>query len=79
MLKTATEFDFSGLESATDFTMFSFAKHLKENKIPFKFEDLSLNGCTNISVWALHYLTSINNKALLDLASLKLDVSVLKS
>ncbi|RNA21368.1 dynein heavy chain axonemal, partial [Brachionus plicatilis] len=70
-------FDFSGLESATDFMFYQlisfFKKHRNKNSI--KFDKIHLNGCKHITVWTLHYLNIVAGKSLFDLKNSPLQLS----
>ena len=64
-----TKFNFSGFESATDFLIFTLAKRLSKHprKSKINIDEILLNGCKNITLWSLLYLSSIKEKNLLDL------------
>ena len=63
MFKTAISFNFSGLESATDFTFYYLINHFKKhtNKDFIDFNKILLCCCRYVSVWSLHYLSQSNN------------------
>jgi hypothetical protein len=54
----AKKLDFTGVECATDYLMFQIAKLLRthKNKAEIKLNEISLNGCANVSIWSMHYL-----------------------
>lgn len=72
--KNADLFDFSNIETANDFLFWKIGKILSKNK-NFKekinFEYFILNGCSNITIWSLHYLNKIFDKDLFSSHSIK--------
>lgn len=66
--------DLSGLESLTDFAVYSLYKFFKLNQKSFKqikFNSIKLNACRHITFWSLHYLAQIADKSFLDLHTLE--------
>lgn len=60
-------FDFTGLESATDFMIYVMSQVLQKqrvNKSEILLENMRFNGCKNLTVWALHYLAQVSGKTL---------------
>ncbi|CAF0816519.1 unnamed protein product [Brachionus calyciflorus] len=70
----AKKFDFSGLDSLTDFQVYKIIKILLKNhpsQSMIQFDKIMLNGCRNISIWSLHYLIKVIGKSLFDTSSLE--------
>jgi hypothetical protein len=55
---SAKKLNFTGLECATDYLMFQIGKRLRthKNKSEIITNEISLNGCPNVTIWSMHYL-----------------------
>lgn len=69
---TESNLNFTGLESATDYLFYEIKSMLKthENKSNMNYNSILFNGCSNISIWSLHYLYKAFNKSIFDLDNL---------
>ena len=68
---TSNQFNFTGLESATDYLIYEFSNSLNTHplKESIKVNEINLNGCKHLTIWSLYYLNKITfiNKTLNDL------------
>ena len=69
-------FDFTGLECATDFMVYLASKALKSHpkKNDIEFDSILINGCKNVTIWSLHYLNQAKDNTLFDLKNSKFAV-----
>lgn len=76
----ADQFDFSGLESATDYLFFSLIKNFNEHhkKTSISVDNIELKGCKNLTIWSLFYLNKTFNKTFNDFKSRVTCVQLIK-
>lgn len=73
--------DFSGVESATDYTFHKLGGYLKSFGLnsPIDLDSILIRGIQYISIWSVHYLYRSVNKSLFDLKASKLKVKLIES
>lgn len=66
---TSNQFNFTGLESATDYLISEFSNSLNTHplKESIKVNEINLKGCKHLTIWSLYYLNKTFNKTLNDL------------
>ena len=66
---TTNQFNFTGLESATDYLISEFSNSLNTHplKESIKVNEINLKGCQHLTIWSLYYLNKTFNKTLNDL------------
>ena len=74
--------DLSGLESLTDYGIYTICNGLKMNKKinngkQIRFDVVKLGMCSYVSVWGLHYLALASGKTLLDMHTNEFTVCIL--
>jgi hypothetical protein len=71
-------FDFTGVESLTDFMIYRIVKILqtRSDREKINFDDIPITACKNLTIWSVHYLAQAKDKekSLLSLSNANMSV-----